>query len=119
MDKDIIGYHIEHSQGEEERIEIRQEDLVATDPEKQDLIKSWVYGLANPWSQSAVSYTLNYNDWDSSLQDNERWTAQCNAIYYDCLESVIVARGASAQEALTNVEKFMNETIGKYGNNDS
>lgn len=118
MDKNIIGYHIEYSQGEEERIEIRQEDLVSPDQERRDLIKSWAYGLANPWSQSALSYTLNYNGWDNSLNENERWLGQCNSIYYDCLESVIVARGASAQEALTNVEKFMNEIIGKYNENE-
>lgn len=114
MEKNIIGYHIEYSHGDEEKIEIYQEDLTSTDKERQELVQSWVYGLANPWSLSALSYTLSCNDWDNSLKEDERWLCQCNSIYYDCLESVVFARGGSAQEALANVESFMNKLIKKY-----
>ena len=112
--QEVIGYLMEYHIGEEEKEEITRADLLSDDQEKKDLVKSWAYGLANPWSPSALSYTLNYVDWKPEIPENERWVAHCNSIFYDSLESVAISRGATAQEALKNVEDLVKSIIDKY-----
>ena len=112
-DDKIVGYIVEYYAGKEEKEAITVADLTSDDKKRQDCVKSWAFGLGEPWSDSAISYVIN-RDWRQDVPEDEIWTAQCNSIFYDSLESVAIAKGPTPQEALKNVEELVEYVVKNF-----
>ena len=119
MNKDfhIIGYLHEYHQGEEIKDPIFVDDLNTSDTDRLDLLKSWAYGLATPWSSSAMSYVLHCDD-RYEVDDEHRWKATFSSIFYDCLESTAVCYAETPEKALQNVQDLVKDVIEKFAENN-
>ena len=119
MNKDfyIIGYLHEYNQGKEIKDPIFVDDLNTNDSERLDLLKSWAYGLATPWSGSAMSYMINCDD-RLVVNDEHRWKATFNSIFYDCMESTAVCYDETPEKALKKVQKLVDDVIEKFAEKD-
>lgn len=115
---EIIGYLVEYHAGNEEKEPVRRSDLTSEDKERQDLVKSWAYGLAEPWSPSALSYIINYVDYKPEIPEDKRWIAQCDSIFYDFLESVAIANGSTPEEALKNAKELVEYVVDNFYEKD-
>lgn len=111
-----LGYIREFHPNKEIEDWVTREDLTSADQEKKDLVQSWIVGLAEPWSPSAESYVIHRNcTYDGTIvPESEAWAATYTSIFYDFLESVIVAYGATPGEALSNAEKILEEMLMIY-----
>jgi hypothetical protein len=119
MNKDfhIIGYLHEYHQGEEIKDPIFVDDLNTNDSDRLDLLKSWVYGLATPWSSSTMSYTINCDD-RYEVDDAHRWKATFSSIFYDFLESTAVCYAETPEAALKKVQELVKDVIEKFAEKD-
>ena len=115
---EIIGYLVEYHAGKEEKEPVRRSDLTSEDKERQDLVKSWAYGLAEPWSLSALSYSINYVDYKPEIPEDKRWVAQCDSIFYDFLESVAIANDSTPEAALKNVKELVKYVVDNFYEKD-
>lgn len=112
---ETIGYLLEFHPDKEIKECVTVDDLTSTDKEKQDLVQSWIVGLAEPWCESAVSYCININHgMEVQADNNHKWVAECRSIFYDCLESVLIAYGSTPTEALVNVQNKFDEMMVIY-----
>lgn len=110
-----LGYLMEFHPDGETKDWVTREDLASEDQEKKNLVQSWIVGLAEPWCESAVSYCININQGNEVVADEaHKWVAACHSIFYDCLESVLVAYGATPEDALQNVRSEFAEMIKIY-----
>lgn len=113
---DKLGYVCEYYKCDEIKEWVTREDLNSDDHEKKDLVQSFIIGLMEPWSASAEFFNINRNvRYDGvKVDESESWKATYTSIFYDNLESVIVAYGATPDEALKNVENVLDEMEAIY-----
>ena len=116
-DYNIIGNLIEYQAGKEIKDPIVLDDLKTEDPEKLQLIQDWAYGLATPWSSSAISYILRCHE-EYDVDDTHRWSATFNSIFYDCLESEAICYAETPEEALAKVKQLVETVIEKFAEKD-
>lgn len=112
----MLGYLCDYGGGKEIKDWVAREDLFSDDQEKKDLARGWIVGLAEPWSASAEFYDVKRNcaSLNKKVPVSEAWKATYTSIFYDCMESVIVAYGATPTEALSNVEIVLEEMMEIY-----
>jgi hypothetical protein len=106
----------EYYQDQEIKEWVSREDLYSDNQEKQDLLQSWIVGLARPWSASAEFFHVSRNcTYDGTIvEEREAWKATYTSIFYDTMESVIVAYGPNTREALASAEKILDEMVAIY-----
>ena len=106
-----LGYICEYYKDKEIKEWVTREDLNSDDPDKKDLVQGFVVGLMEPWSASAECFDIRRNvRYDGTkVAESEAWKATYTSVFYDTLESVIVAYGATPDEALKNAEKILDE----------
>ena len=113
MDKknEKLGYICEYYKGQEIKEWVTREDLNSDDTDKKDLVQGFIVGLMEPWSASAECFEIRRNvKYDGTkVPESEAWRATYTSIFYDALESVIVAYGATPDDALRNAEKILDE----------
>ena len=111
-----LGYVVEYYKGDELKEEVTREDLNSNDQEKKDLVQSWIVGLMEPWSASAEFFDIKRNvKYDGTkVAESEAWKATYTSIFYDYLESRLIAYGATPGEALKNAEKLLEEMEAIY-----
>ena len=110
-----IGYVHEFHPNFEDKSWIADQDLTSTDPVVQKEVQHWLYGLANPWSETAVSYVVSPKiAVNEEVARNETWKAEYISTFYDCLQSVAIAYGSTPNEAIDNVTKLVEYVINNY-----
>lgn len=116
-DYNIIGNLIEYHAGKEIKDPILLNDLNTTDPDKLQLLRGWAYGLATPWSSSAMSYILRCHE-EYEVDDAHRWSGTFNSIFYDCFESEAICYAETPEEALAKVKQLVETVIEKFAEKD-
>lgn len=111
-----LGYVVEYYKGQEIKEWVTREDLNSDVPDKKDLVQGFIVGLMEPWSAAAEFFDIKRNiRYDGTkVTENEAWKATYTSIFYDTLESVAIAYGATPCEALKNVEKLLEEMEAIY-----
>lgn len=114
-----IGYTHEFHPNFENNSWIADEDLISTDPIVQKEVQHWLYGLANPWSETSISYIVSPRiSVNEKIPENEMWQAKYISVFYDCLESVAIAYGSNPSEAIDNVTNLVENVVRKYYKHD-
>ena len=109
-----IGYVHEFHQNADMKTWVADQDLYnKTDEDVIKDVQHLLYGLVNPWSDTSVYYTINYN-FEQNREKDDIWVARYVSPFYDCLESVIFAYGKTPEEALENVKKLYTKIIKFY-----
>lgn len=116
MNKRIrIGYTHEFHPNFENNSWIADQDLTSVDPVVQKEVQHWLYGLANPWSETAVSYIVSPKiAVDEEIPKNETWKAEYISTFYDCLQSIAIAYGSTPNEAIDNVTAMVKNVLEKH-----
>lgn len=110
-----IGYIHEFHPNFENNSWIANQDLASADPVVQKEIQHWLYGLANPWSETAISFVSSPTIMVGKEIPNEKtWTAKYISTFYDCLQSIAIAYGATPNEAIDNVTSLVKNVLEKY-----
>lgn len=110
-----IGYIHEFHPNFENNSWIADEDLTSDNPVVQKDVQEWLYGLANPWSETAVSFTTSPTIMvDKEVPKEKTWTANYISTFYDCLQSVAIAYGTTPNEAINNVAAMVKDVLEKY-----
>ena len=110
-----IGYTHEFHPNFKNNSWIADEDLTSVDPVVQKEVQHWLYGLANPCSETAVSYVVSPKiAINEKIAKNETWEAKYISTFYDCLQSIAIAYGSTPNEAIDNVTVLVNDAINKY-----
>jgi hypothetical protein len=106
-----LGYVVEYYNREELKEQITRNDLTSDDQDRKDWVQSFIVGLMEPWSASAESFDVRRNiRYDGTkVDENEAWKATYISIFYDFMESRLIAYGATPADALKNVEKLLEE----------
>lgn len=102
LSNDTIGYESIWSgtAGKFEIVEYSMENVCSTDPEKQREVQGWLNGLAEPWSETSVGYSVSPNHASGEIPHDKRWIANYNSIVYDGIEAHVIAYAETPQEAL-------------------
>ena len=110
-----IGYTHEFHPNFENNSWIADEDLTSTDSIVQKEVQNWLYGLANPWSETAISFlvtpTIAVNE---EIPEEKTWTAKYISTYYDCLQSIAISYGITPNAAIQNVVAMVKEVVEKH-----
>lgn len=110
-----IGYTHEFHPNFENNSWIADQDLASTDPIVQKEVQHWLYGLANPWSETAVSYVVSPKIVvNEEVPENETWKAEYISTFYDCLQSIAIAYGSTPNEAIDNVTALVKNVLESY-----
>lgn len=110
-----IGYTHEFHPNFENNSWIANEDLISTDPIVQKDVQHWLYGLANPWSETAISFITSPTIMvDKEVPNEKTWKAEYISTFYDCLQSIAIAYGATPNEAIDNVTTMVGDVLEKY-----
>lgn len=113
---EILGYICEYYKDQEIKEWVTRKDPNSDDPEKKDLVQSFIVGLMEPWSASAECFEIRRNvKYDGTkVAESEAWRATYTSIFYDTLESVVVAYGETPDKALKNTENILDEMEAIY-----
>ena len=110
-----IGYIHEFHPNLDHKDWVADQDMSSEDPVVKKVVQDWLYGLANPWSETSLHYVVHPNHAPANkFNVGEEWVAEYTSIFYDCLESIAIGYGSSPQEAIDNVANMVAELIAKY-----
>ena len=105
-----IGYIHEFHPNFNSKTWVAKEDFDSDNPAALKDLQAWAAGLAEPWSETSVSYVVNFKD------DIRLWEARYISIFYDCLESIALGYGDTPEAAVVAVKKIVEESIEKFYN---
>lgn len=107
-----IGYIHEFHMNMDSKDWVADQDMNSTDPDVTKVVQGWLYGIVHSWSNTSENYQINHNH-AVGHSEEEEWVAYYTSIFYDCMESVVLAYGRTPEEALINV-KALTESVVKY-----
>ncbi len=91
-----------------------RDDLTNTDPEKVRDVQGWLSGLDEPWSPTAVSYTIHPSYETGHIPEDEIWVCDYTSIVYDGIESHVRVVAATPEEAFEKCQKLLKELLETY-----
>lgn len=91
-----------------------REDLNSQDVKKQQAVQGWLAGLAEPWSDTAVSFLVHPSNKTGVIPEDERWVCDYTSFVYDGIEAHVCACATTPQEALEKCHNLLNELLENY-----
>lgn len=91
-----------------------REDLNSQDVKKQQAVQGWLAGLAEPWSDTAVSFLVHPSNKTGVIPEDERWVCDYASFVYDGIEAHVCAYAATPHEAFERCHNLLNELIENY-----
>lgn len=112
-----IGYIHEFHVNLDHKDWVADQDMNSTDPEVVKVVQGWLYGIIHTWSNTSENYVITHNH-KPDHTENEEWVAEYTSIFYDCMESVVIAYGKTPEEALTNVKNLTASVVEYFVEDD-
>ena len=91
-----------------------RDDLTDTNPEKVRDVQGWLNGLDEPWSPTAVSYTIHPSYETGHIPEDELWVCDYTSIVYDGIESHVRVVAATPEAAFEKCQKLLKELLETY-----